>query len=111
MNKYRGLFLVSGILVALLITGCATTEKTASTGDTLVAAADMSQAKCTNPCDKSSDPAKAACCEKRKAEGKCPMAAGEKKADKECPHKKASSDDKAKKSSGCPKAKAAEAQK
>ncbi|MHC4442785.1 MAG: hypothetical protein ACYTF1_11225 [Planctomycetota bacterium] len=130
MNTFRGLLLVLVFAVALVITGCATTDKTASSEDNPVVAADMSQAKgCAKPCSKSSDAAKAACCAKKKAEGKCPVAAGKKKASDGCSHKKAGkhhshkkgdkhhshnkkgcSTDKAKKSSGCQKEKAAKAQ-
>jgi len=102
MNTCKYLVLVLGLVLALVLAGCAAMEKSASSGDKTSVKADVAKAGCSMPCAKSGDAKKAACCEKKKAEGKCPAAAGEKKADKGCPHSKKPCD-KAKKSSGCPK--------
>ncbi|UCD29867.1 MAG: hypothetical protein JSV03_05145 [Planctomycetota bacterium] len=106
MKSYRFFAVVLSVSVLLVLSGCQATEKASSDSGKATVVAGASQAKCSKPCDKSGDAAKAACCEKKKAEGKCPAAEGKKKAGKECPltKKKCSATEKADKSKGCSKA-------
>jgi len=76
MKRYQSLFMVIGLSIILVSTGCSTTGKAVAKDDQARVVAGTAQSSCPSSCARSNNAEKAACCAERQKSGKCPKQQG-----------------------------------